>query len=232
MYGMYAHTKVTIAIVPASGPHAEQERGQANEDPVERRDDRDAEEVAPERDEDVARDRLRERERDAEMPVDRPPQRGAVLEQEEEAEEREREPEDERGDALDPRDDAVPQRRDDLRGVALERALRAVGRARGARRGDARVVQPALDLAGGGVQRRRDLRGLGGEAADDEDEDEDGEDGEPEQDEEGAGRTADPVLPSHPSSGLVTAASTVATTTGPTIVNVAPRATPARPGAG
>ena len=59
--------------------HAEDERRDPDDDRVERGDDRDAQEVPPERREHVAGDRLRHRQRHAEMPVDRGAQRGPSL---------------------------------------------------------------------------------------------------------------------------------------------------------
>ena len=155
-YGTYAQRKVTSAIVAASGT-PRMSAAIPTTIPLNA-----ATIVTPRkyRRSDVhhvAGDRLRDRQRHAEVPIDRGAQRGPVLEQEEEAEQQERQAERERRDARDPLEDPMGERGDRHRGLALDRRVRAVGGARGAGRADAGVGQPALDLARRGVERRRDL---------------------------------------------------------------------------
>ena len=99
------------------------------------------------------------------MPIDPGPHGRAVLEQEEQAQRGQRQPEHERGEPADAVDDALGERRDDLRDVRLH-ARRGV---RGAALVDPDVLEPALRPRGGLGRVLRDRVVLRGDPADDED---------------------------------------------------------------
>ena len=95
--------------------HAEDQRADGDDEPVEHGDDGDAAEVAAQRRDDAARHGLRDRHRQPKVPVDPSTHRRSVLQDEEEGQQREGKSEGERRDAFDAVDDALRQRRDDLR---------------------------------------------------------------------------------------------------------------------
>ena len=143
---------------------AEDDRSEPDDHRVERGDDRDAAEVAPEGDDDVARDRVGDRGRHAQMLLTHRRIDRAVLQQEEEREKRERQTEREARERLDPVDRTADERAQDRGDVRLRVARR--GRcSRGIHSG---ILQPALDLRGGFVRRRADLVHLRDDPADDE----------------------------------------------------------------
>src|SRR6266699_6770684 len=115
------------------------------------------------------------------MPIDPRPHRGAVFEQEEEAEERERQTKGNRCDPLDAVEDALSQCRDDLRNILLDARLGA----RGAGFVHAHALQPAFALVRRTLGVLLDVRGLRADAADYDDAYEHGERRQTEQDDSG-----------------------------------------------
>ena len=133
--------------------HVEHERAQRDDRRIEARDDRHPPEVAAQRPDDAAGDRLGHRLWHSQMPIDPPAHRRAVLEQEEGAEPREREPEDDRREPLQAVDRALEQGRDDLRDVPRDRRRRA----RRAGLIDAGALEPGLRVREGRLGLFRDV---------------------------------------------------------------------------
>ncbi|HSE80140.1 MAG TPA: hypothetical protein VLA87_00440 [Gaiellaceae bacterium] len=194
MYGMYAQTNVTIAIVPASGT-------QSSSAPTPTTTPLNAATIVTPAKycwnefDHAAGDRPGDRLRDARMAFDPGAQRRAVLQEEEEAEEEEGERQRERRKASDAGDEAVHEGGDHLRYLFLGRRARALGSG-GA---DPDVVEPPLRLVGGGGRVGRDVVGLGDDPADHEDADDDSDDQEEQERDRRGPSPPDPVTsqPAH-----------------------------------
>ena len=127
---------------------AEDPRTQADDDRVEDGHRRDADEIAPQRLQRPARDRVAERVGNAHVVLGPAADQRAVLEQEEQAQRGEREEGGERGERRHAGPHALQQR---MEGVA-RRCARVVARALRLARADARVLERALRLVHGAVE--------------------------------------------------------------------------------
>ena len=143
--------------------YADDEGAEADDDAVERGDDGDPQEVAPQRLQRAGEDDAGDRRRHAEVALRPRPDHRTVLEEEEEAQGGEREEHGQRGEGLDP----GPHTGEEGVEALAQPLARVTVRLLRAPRAHAEIVEPALDLVGSLRELRREGRRLARDAPDD-----------------------------------------------------------------